>query len=96
MIGRPIKITTKTEFLNLQPLHKVTEEEFKKYKWKLPVYAYPVVQFMSFSRPKKMKVPRGVQNFLLDAADYIVEESPLPPIAFLGERPVEVLTEKTD
>ena len=96
MLGKPIKINTKTEFINLQPLHKVTEEEFKKYKWKLPVYAYPVVQFMPFSRPKKMKVPRGVQNFLLDAADYIVEESSLPSIAFLGERPVEILTEKTD
>ena len=96
MLGKPIKINTKTEFINLQPLHKVTEEEFKKYKWSFPLYAYPVVQFMPFSRPKKMKVPRGVQNFLLDAADYIVEESSLPLIAFLGERPVEILTEKTD
>jgi len=95
MLGKPIKINTKTEFINLQPLHRVTEEEFKKYKWKLPVYAYPIVQFMPFSRPKKMKVPRGIQNFLLDAADYIVEESSLPSIAFLGERPVEILTEKT-
>ena len=41
-----------------------------------------------------MKVPRGVQNFLLDAADYIVEESLLPPVAFLGERPVEILEVK--
>jgi len=94
MLGKPIKINTKTEFINLQPLHRVTEEEFRKWKWTLPIYAFPVVQFMPFSRPKKMKVPRGVQNFLLDAADYIVEESSLPPLAFLGERPVEILTEK--
>ena len=95
MLGKPIKISTKTEFLNLQPLHKVTEEEFKKWKWDFPVYAYPVVQFMPFARPKKMKVPRGVQNFLLNAADYIIEES-LPSVAFLGERPVEILHDNLD
>ena len=93
LLGNPFPINSRKEFLALQPLHHVTEDEYKKWKFDIPIYAYPVREVMRFPHPKKISVPKGVQNFLDNAHEYIVDEKSLEgSIAFVGDRPVMILS----
>ncbi|UYL64847.1 MAG: DNA ligase [Methanophagales virus PBV299] len=97
LLGDPFVINSHKEFLALQPLHHVTEEEYKKWKFAIPIYAYPIREVMRFPHPKKISVPKGVQNFLDDAHEYIVDEKSLEgSIAFVGDRPVMILSSASE
>lgn len=61
-LEKPFKIGKK-EFIELFPFHLVTEEELKEWNFRFPLFAYPFQIIKLFKKPKKVKVPLGVQTF---------------------------------
>ena len=70
-LGEPKEIKNEGQFKATQKYHRVTEEEFKKWHWDFPLYAYPVKKVRNFKEPIRINLPTGVQNFFRNPIEYL-------------------------
>ena len=70
-LDKPFVIKSKKEFDRLQKEHRVTDEQFKRWGWEFPVYAYRIKKKELFKNPSPIKLPRGVQNILINPERYM-------------------------
>ena len=70
-LGKPKEIKNEGQFKATQRFHRVTEDEFKKWHWTLPIYAYPIKKVHNFKEPIRINLPTGVQNFFRNPIQYL-------------------------
>jgi len=70
-LDKPFVIKSKKEFDKLQKEHRVTDEQFKRWGWEFPLYAYRIKKKELFKNPSPIKLPRGVQNILINPERYM-------------------------
>jgi len=64
-LGYPLEMNWE-QFKSSYPLHLVTEEEARKWRWKEPLFFYPVTILKTFVPPLTVEIPKGPQVWVKD------------------------------
>jgi len=70
-LDKPFVIRSIKEFDRLRKEHKVTDEQFKRWGWEFPLYAYKIKKKQLFKNPSPIELPRGIQNILINPERYM-------------------------
>lgn len=74
-LKKPVLIKSWIGFNLLEKYHRVTKDEFKKWNWSFPLYAYEIASYKPFANPIPVDLPRGIQTFVDDVEKYFIEKS---------------------
>jgi len=74
ILSEPFTIDTDEKFLRFAPEHLVSKQEFEKWNWQLPIYAYRVKEYHPFREKKRLKLPVGIQTFVKDIEQYYITQ----------------------